>query len=42
MSIFARSIKEHNQQIKIILNMSDKKFNVKMCVLLPTVLKLSQ
>ena len=38
MSIFARSIKEQNQQIKIILNMSDKKFNVKMCVLLPIVL----
>ena len=38
MSTFARSHKAYKNQIKNILNMSDKKINVKMCVLLPIVL----
>ena len=38
MTTFARSLKAYKSQIKIILNMSDKKINVKMCVLLPIVL----
>ena len=38
MTTFARFLKAYKSQIKIILNMSDKKINVKMCVLLPIVL----